>query len=220
MAMRRRARGWDARLGWAYGLTADDAAVRSAALGRLVEAQRNVADAAAHWNDAWRRGWQPGRVMASRRYSRAVRRSLPAALAETPVGQGVVTWPGLPYALLYLEWEARHPQEWTRHAKCWGTKQRLIRGLAVVGHDGAVVRRLVDLIEIVVRRPYRCKDREYVRVARAIDSDDLRNRLATAAGSDSPWARRHAGYVLWLLERPEVPNTRRVWRSWLESGSA
>ncbi|MEU2494222.1 hypothetical protein [Streptomyces sp. NPDC007883] len=132
----------------------------------------------------------------------------------------MVTWPGLPYALLYLEWEARHPQEWTRHAKCWGTKQRLIRGLAVVGHDGAVVRRLVDLIEIVVRRPYRCKDREYVRVARAIDSDDLRNRLATAAGSDSPWARRHAGYVLWLLERPEVPNTRRVWRSWLESGSA
>ncbi|WP_103533507.1 hypothetical protein [Streptomyces sp. SM11] len=34
-----------------------------------------------------------------------------------------------------------------------------------------------------------------------------------------PWARRHAGYVLWLLDRPEVPNTRHVWRTWLAAAS-
>jgi hypothetical protein len=44
-----------------------------------------------------------------------------------------------------------------------------------------------DLVEIVIRWAYRCKDREYVRVARAVDSADLRGRLDQAADSDSPW---------------------------------
>ncbi|MFF0964496.1 hypothetical protein ACWDQO_03110 [Streptomyces sp. NPDC003703] len=33
-------------------------------------------------------------------------------------GRGEIsTWPGLPLSLLFLEWEARYPQEWTEHAK-------------------------------------------------------------------------------------------------------
>ncbi|MFI8456964.1 hypothetical protein [Kitasatospora sp. NPDC085464] len=75
--------------------------------------------------------------------------------------------------------------------------------------------KLIDLVEIVVHRAYRCKDREYVRVARAVDSADLRDRLDRAVDSDSPWARCQAGYVHWLLDRPDVPNTRHVWRSWV-----
>ncbi|GAA2159070.1 hypothetical protein GCM10010403_51720 [Glycomyces rutgersensis] len=64
---------------------------------------------------------------------------------------------------------------------------------------------------------YRCKDREYVRVARAIDGPDLRMRLEAAADADDSWARFHAGYVLWLLDRPDLPNTRRIWEFWCAS---
>ncbi|MFJ5831606.1 hypothetical protein [Streptomyces sp. NPDC093089] len=56
-----------------------------------------------------------------------------------------------------------------------------------------------------------------MRVARAVGGDDLRARLTTAAGSGEPWARRHAGYVLWLLDRPDAPDTVHVWQTWLAS---
>ncbi|TVZ95057.1 hypothetical protein [Streptomyces sp. BK340] len=75
--------------------------------------------------------------------------------------------------------------------------------------------RLVDLVGLVVRRTYRCKDREYVRVARAVDGDELRDRLHRAKCSDNPAAQLHASYVLWLLDRPAIANTRHVWRTWL-----
>ncbi|MFI5686756.1 hypothetical protein [Streptomyces sp. NPDC051636] len=125
------------------------------------------------------------------------------------------TFPGLPFALLFLEWEARYPQEWTAHAKAWGTKQSLIRDVATIGHDPRVRAKLVDLVDVIVQRPYRCKDREYVRVARAVDGAELRDTLARAQRSERPWAQRHAGYVLRLLDHPEVPNTRHEWNTWL-----
>jgi hypothetical protein len=149
---------------------------------------------------------------------------LPDALWDgRPDGGDLRAWPGLPYALLFLEWEARYPEEWTRHAKAWGTKEGLIRDLAAVGPAGLepmIRAKLIELVEVVVRRAYRCKDREYVRVARAVDGDELRNRLGRAHRSENPWARLHAGYVLWLLDRPEVPNTRHVWRTWLATAAA
>ncbi|MEX3101713.1 hypothetical protein [Streptomyces sp. ST1015] len=120
----------------------------------------------------------------------------------------LATWPGLPHVLLFLEWEAtKYPLEWTQHAKAWGTKQGLIREVARARQKEAIKAKLTDLVEIVVHRAYRCKDREYVRVARAVDSADLRARLDRAANSDSPWARRHARSVLWLLNHPDLPNT-------------
>lgn len=210
---------WDERLGWAYGLIADDPAVRAAALVRLAEAERNTRDALDRYSRTWRRRYSPRRKAARRNYEEIRTYALPDALWDRPTDPDIVTWPGLSYALLFLEWEARYPQEWTRHAKAWGTKQDLIRVLAVAHHEEAVRTKLADLIEIVVQRPYRCKDREYVRAARAVDSDDLRTRLRTAARSDNPWAQRHAGYVLWLLDHPEVPNTRHVWRTWLAAAS-
>lgn len=206
---------WRERLGWAYGLIASDPAERAAALVRLADAGRSTQEAWDRLSDTCRRWYSLRRNAANRNYQEARRRSLPGVLWDRPVGSDIVAWPGLPYVLLFLEWEAKHPQEWTRHAKAWGAKQGLIRDVAVAHHDETVRAKLADLIMIVVQRPYRCKDREYVRVARAVDSDDLRGRLETAACSDSPWARRHAGYVLWLLNHPEVPNTRHVWQTWL-----
>ncbi|MER7582262.1 hypothetical protein [Kitasatospora sp. NPDC097691] len=218
------ARAWDERLGWAFGLIADDPAARAAALVRLAEAQRNVAEALGRSNEMW---WltrplgadeqyrEPAFLQARRRYQQAQRHSLPDGVWGRPVGGDLATWPGLPYALLFLEWEARYPREWTEYAKAWGTKQSLIRDVARTHQDEAVKAKLTDLVEIVVHRAYRCKDREYVRVARAVDSADLRGRLDRAADSDSPWARCQAGYVLWLLDHPDLPNTRHVWRAWV-----
>ncbi|MFJ2088779.1 hypothetical protein ACIOEW_05870 [Streptomyces sp. NPDC087901] len=217
------AQAWDARLGWAFGLIADDPVERAAALVRLGDAQRHVRDALGRFNELWhvtlplggQEQWRDQAFLQSHEaYIEAGKYSLPDALWNRPPGD-IRAWQGLPYALLFLEWEARYPHEWTRHAKKWGTKQSLIRDVAAAGHGPEVRTKLTDLVETVVRRAYRCKDREYVRVARAVDSEDLRCRLETAARSDTPWARRHAGYVLWLLDRPEVPNTIHVWQSWI-----
>ncbi|WP_238697122.1 hypothetical protein [Streptomyces sp. E2N166] len=206
---------WHERLGWAFGLVASDPEERAAALARLADAERNTQEALERLNKAWRRRYSLGWQVPHRNYLKALRYSLPGALWDRPAGPDIGTWPGLPYALCFLEWEARFPQDWTRHAKSWGTKERLIRDVSAAHHTETVRSKLVDLLETVVKRPYRCKDREYVRVARAVDGEDLRRRLDRAARSDNPWAQRHAGYVLWLLDRPEVPNTRHVWRTWL-----
>ncbi|CAL9605997.1 hypothetical protein [Streptomyces sp. enrichment culture] len=222
-------RGWHERLGWAFGLTSDDPAVRDAALARLVAARRHVADALCRVNEMWRLTRPLGAeeqyretafAEARRRHRRAQGASLPEALWDCPPSGDLAAWPGLPYALLFLEWEATYPAEWTRCAKAWGTKQGLVRDLARADHEETVRAKLTDLVEMVVLRPYRCKDREYVRVARAVDGADLRGRLARAAGADSPWARCQAGYVLWLLDRPDLPNTPRVWRAWVAGGPA
>ncbi|MFE2014385.1 hypothetical protein [Streptomyces sp. NPDC059491] len=219
------AREWDARLGWAGGLIAEDPAERTAALDRHLEARRKVGAALRRFNELRRPGeWLGGPVptdvtpsrAAYEEYREAMRRVLPDALWNRPGGD-VRTWAGLPYALLFLEWEAGFPEEWTLHAKKWGTKERLLRDVAVPGHAEPARARLTDLVETVVRRPYRCKDRAYVRVARAVDSAELRARLECAARSDTPWARRHARYVLWLLDRPDVPNTVHVWQTRLEA---
>lgn len=217
------ARAWEARLGWAHGLIADDPAERAVALACAAAARRRTEDALDRWHEAERSRLSRGplaryRRSASLRKYLAVREcALPDGLWDRPRATDLRIWPGLRYALLYLEWEARHPQDWTRYARSWGTKQRLIRDLAAARRDGAVSAKLTDLVEVVVRRPYRCKDREYAGLARTLDSDDLRDRLGRAAGSAEPWARRQAGYVLWLLDHPELPNTPHVWRTWLSA---
>jgi hypothetical protein len=47
------ARAWDERLGWAFGLIAENPATRGAALAHLTEAQRKVADALGRSNEMW-----------------------------------------------------------------------------------------------------------------------------------------------------------------------
>ncbi|WP_176740067.1 hypothetical protein [Streptomyces sp. Ncost-T10-10d] len=215
---------WRARLGWAFGLIAEDPAERAAALAHLDAARRNTWAALDRFNELWHltrplgpqeQYQEPAFRRAHEVYADVRSHSLPEGLW----GRGADRGPGLPYALLFLEWEARFPREWTEHAKAWSTKQSLIRRMAVVDHDQPTRAKLIGLVEVVVQRAHRCKDREYVRVARAVDGEDLRHRLGTAAASDNPWARLHAGYVLWLLDRPEVPNTHHVWRTWVSEAS-
>ncbi|MEU0337262.1 hypothetical protein [Streptomyces sp. NPDC006193] len=206
---------WSEDLAWAYGLVSPDPAERAAALDRHARARTEAEEAWARLHE----GRLPRLLSRARMraYRRACGRCFPGALwSGSGYAHGEISaWPRLPLALLFLEWEARHPQEWTEHAKAWGAKQTLIRDLAATGHDRHLRAQLVDLVDLVVQRAYRCKDREYVRVARAVDGDELRDRLHTAQRSDNPAARRHARYVLWLLDRPGTPNTRHVWRTWL-----
>ncbi|GHA41558.1 hypothetical protein GCM10010372_47190 [Streptomyces tauricus] len=220
------AQAWDERLSWAYGLISKDPAERAVALDHLASAREATAEAVAHFNSTLMALQEQGvedpydvpalRVAWEERL-RIGSRSLPDGVWHRLDYEDIVEWPGLPYALLFLEWEARFPDEWTLAAKEWGTKEGLIRDLAVdsVGRNAVARAKLIDLVEIVVRRAYRCKDREYVRIARVVDGPPLRVRLEAARRSENPWARLHAGYVLWLLDRPEVPNSRRVWRTWL-----
>ncbi|MFG2129891.1 hypothetical protein ACGFNV_19095 [Streptomyces sp. NPDC048751] len=212
--------GWTERLAWAYGLIATDPGERAAALVRLASAKREVESAFLRSNKAWLptprlRFKARDRRAAQKAYAEAASHCLPEALWGRPASGELSTWAGLPFALLFLEWEARYPQEWTQHAKAWGTKQSLIRELATADHEDHVRTKLVDLVDLAVQRVYRCKDREYVRVARGVDGVELRGRLHKAQRSGSPWAQIHAGYVLWLLDNPEVPNTRHVWKTWL-----
>ncbi|GAA2263077.1 hypothetical protein GCM10009853_015270 [Glycomyces scopariae] len=216
---------WARRIGYTRGLTSADPGERAIALAGLAAARAGVDAALARFNEGWFRARDLGRLPQwydepeTRRlitvHSEARRRAFPDALWGRPRGP-LTDWPGLPYALGYLEWEARFPREWTLHAKKWGTKQDLIRDLAGDDHRGPVRARLVRLVIAAVSRAYRCKDREYVRVARAVDGDDLRSGLAMAVDSENPWARVHAGYVLWLLDDPDLPNSRRTWQTWCE----
>ncbi|MFF9677667.1 hypothetical protein ACF1GS_39315 [Streptomyces eurythermus] len=206
---------WLEGLAWAYGLVSPDPAEHAAALDRHAGVRMEVEAAHARLHEGPLPRLRFGARM--RAYHRACGRCFPGALwsGSTYAYGEISTWPRLPLALLFLEWEARHPQEWTEHAKAWGTKQALIRDLAATDHDQHLRAKLVDLVDLAVQRTYRCKDREYVRVARAVDGDELRDRLHRAQRSENPAAQRHAGYVLWLLDRPEIPNTRHVWCTWL-----
>lgn len=211
-------RAWIERSSWAYGLVSPDPVVRSAALDRQARGRREVEAAF----DRMYQGPFLTRMLLfpvrNRARNRAIDRCMPGVLWS---GSGyayargsISSWPRLPLALLFLEWEARYPREWTEHAKSWGVKQALIRDLAATDHDQQLRTKLVELVDLAVRRAHRCKDREYVRVARAVDGAELRERLHDARRSEDPTARLHASYVLWLLDRPEIPNTRHVWRTW------
>ncbi|MFD9328239.1 hypothetical protein [Streptomyces sp. NPDC060065] len=116
-------------------------------------------------------------------------------------------------------WLRRKARDWAAADKAYyeaaGRSLPEALELAAADHDHQVRAKLIDLVDLVVQRSYRCKDREYVRVARAVDGDELRDRLRRAHRSENPTARLHAGYVLRLLDRPEIPNTRHVWRTWL-----
>ncbi|WP_194236438.1 hypothetical protein [Streptomyces acidicola] len=153
--------GWTERLAWAYGLIAPAPAERAAALDRLASVQEEVESARLRLHKAWHptpwlRCRARGRVAAQKAYDEAASRCLPEALWIRPpralwsrqASGEINTWAGLPFALLFLEWEARYPQEWTQHAKEWGTKQSLIRMLATaVTSAGVVYRRpLGDLV--------------------------------------------------------------------------
>ncbi|RJQ81798.1 hypothetical protein D5S17_04295 [Pseudonocardiaceae bacterium YIM PH 21723] len=116
------------------------------------------------------------------------------------------------YSLRYLEWEAHYPDEWCRH---WGTKASLLGSLAHRDLSGPHRARLADLVLLAVGREHRCEDGRYTRLARVIADDDLRDRIAMQEASTDPLIALRAGFLMYLLDNPEVPATPRTWRTWL-----
>ncbi|MER5277962.1 hypothetical protein ABT025_19705 [Streptomyces sp. NPDC002809] len=104
----------------------------------------------------------------------------------------------------------------TRRAKKWGTKQSLVRDVAAADHGRTVKTKLTDLVETVVQRP------TAARTASTCASLEPWTVRICAAGRKPPLGptpHGHAGYVLWLLDRPEVPNTIHVRQSWIAAGA-
>ncbi|MFF8599172.1 hypothetical protein ACF065_14890 [Streptomyces sp. NPDC015232] len=138
---------WHARLGWAFDLVAEDPAARAAALAHLDAARRNARVARVRSNELWQltlplgpeeRYREPAFERAREVYADMCGRSLPEALWLGERDRG----PDLPYALLFLEWEARFPREWTEHAKAWGSRKRRkkARPLGATPHGEGVPR--------------------------------------------------------------------------------
>lgn len=215
---------WSERLGWAFDLIDEDPDIRARAHERLKAVGERRSEALAAFNHTWmvagRWNWTPTVAAASDRYIAACRHVLPDALWENAFADELPAWPGLPYALLYLEWEIRFPDEWMAHGKGWGTKQGKLRklGQAAARLPMFAIHKLIDLLGLVVQREHRIWDDEYARLARALPADLVRARLDPLAESADFTTRSRAGYLLWLLDNPQLPHPKpSQWRTWLAS---
>jgi hypothetical protein len=211
---------WHDRLGWAFDLIAHDASERHRAHARLVETRRLCDEALDHYNQVFYEPDHPERRHRLATWLQARRDTLPDALWESIDPMSLAAWAGLPYALLYLRWEALFPDEWFAYAKGWGTKRGLLSLFTRASNDvpDTVVDQLIDLVVLAARREHRCKDVGYARLARALDRPQLRARLAAIADQPIEPARLRAGYLLWLLDLPDAPQPKKSqWLSWLSS---
>ncbi|MQY15870.1 hypothetical protein SRB5_60620 [Streptomyces sp. RB5] len=208
---------WEERLGWTRGLLSPDPAARATALRRHRAAQEAVGAAITAYNRHWIQPRTPAWQAALDGWRAADAVAFPNGLWRSMYDRrrGFTDPEAVPYALTFLEWEARDPAVWTTHAKKWGTKSLLIRALSRHCPGTAHRARLTTLVELALTRPYRCKDRRYTAAARTVDSPALRATLTRLAESDNPWARLTAPYVLSRLEDPTLPDTLPAWRRYL-----
>lgn len=123
-----------------------------------------------------------------------------------------------PFAVLFLQWERRYPNEWTE-ANTWTTsrwtmKELLLRRLAEAGVPIGV-RTDVELVGAAVAGPYRCKDWWYAQLARLVDGPRLRESIADPLGSVDPLPRLRARFLLHVLDHPGIAIRRHTWHRWL-----
>lgn len=214
---------WHDRLGWAFDLIANDVSDRHRAHRRLLRTQEQVHEALRRCNQIWKQPEHPEYQERHDAWHETQQNTLPHALWSYDSPRTLATWDGLPYALLYLRWEALFPDEWYMIGKSWGTKSSLLQ-LFISGRrdlPANVVDDLIDLVILAVRREYRCEDVGYARLARALDTSKLRTLLTTIADQPVEPAQLHARYVLWLLNHPDAPRPKRSqWLSWLSGQGA
>jgi len=210
--------GWRERLGWSCDLIADSSLVRQRAHVRLAEVRRRCHEALRSYNEVWNQPTHPEYRSRLDCWVQSERYLLPHALWNRPASVPLGTWAGLPYALLYLTWEARYPDEWFAHAKRWGTKKLLLNDLSrSIGSLPPDARdQVMGLIVMAVRRDHRCEDVGYATLARTLDGPELRVRLKAMAAEQDETHRSRALYLLWLLDHPEASRPKKSqWLSWL-----
>ncbi|MFI6712966.1 hypothetical protein ACIBF7_41505 [Nonomuraea sp. NPDC050478] len=214
---------WDRCLGWTFELISEDPVRRERARGRLRVTQDRRSKALYAFNEVWRDEGLSAADQAGGRYVAERRRTLPDALWEFIPAESYADWGGLKYVLLYLEWEARYPDEWMASAKSWGTKHGQLHDLAraVPYLATELIDQLVDLICLAVRREHRCEDEGYAVLARAVGGLRLRRLLLEIADDPDEGFRLRARYLLWLLDHPEAPKPKvSQWKAWLRSREA
>jgi hypothetical protein len=149
-------------LDWAFDLVSPDPVRRASARNRHAETEAAHSAAAARINELWRRTGtldpaEPNlaadmeqRISASQD---AYQYLLSGAISEFVHFRRVAA---LPYALLFLEWEARFPNEWPRW---WGTKKNTLRIFSQLAQFPPGVRaRLAELVVQAVCRQHRCEE--------------------------------------------------------------
>lgn len=209
-------------LDWAFDLVSGDPQVREAALRRNAalqekhaDAQRRVAELSIRTGTPWPR--EPHLAADMDQRISAVGDAGQYLLLLT-VAEWVKTGEDrlLPYALLYLEWEAGFPKEWV---KDWRLKAKVLRGFArLPEHPPWLVERLRALVVSAVLTTRGCENRWFVPLARAVADPGLRAKLrAIEATEDSPEARLKAQYVGHMLDHPRLPATVSTWRDWLKT---
>jgi hypothetical protein len=208
---------WDDRLGWAFGLISESADDRAQAHQRLTETREHWVAALRAYNEVLYPRDDALLQVRQDEFSRTHDFTFPQAMwrwRSMPYPQ----WRGLPYAILYLEWETRYPDEWRNFNDSWGTKTSILRDLAHCADElpAATRRQLADTVVRVARRDYHCEDVGYARLARRLDSPTLRQELTALSQEPATTGRRHALYLLWLLDHPELPHPQtKQWHHWL-----
>jgi hypothetical protein len=112
---------WDQRLEWALDLIADSPKQRQQAQRTLAQTRQRWLEALHRYNEVWNTPDHPEYQERLDVFNRAHDFTYPQALwrgRTEPIAQ----WAGLPYAVLYLRWEAMYPHEWMAFKAGWGTK--------------------------------------------------------------------------------------------------
>jgi hypothetical protein len=113
------------------------------------------------------------------------------------------------YGVLFLQWEARYPDEWREASRWtwshWGTKEGLLRWFASAGVPDIVKKDVAELVLDAVQRPYRCKDWWYAALVRHVADPAFRQRLSHLAGA-------RARFLEHVAANPDLPLTRNSFR--------
>ena len=188
-----------------YGLVSPDDVVRGYALARHRDLIAQAGEALHRGNWHWSRTGY-GDMLAAAQAAYAEMRALQGA---TIFGMTAVP----EFAVLYLRWEVDFPHEWgaaeVNMWSPWSRKEGLLRKFGRDGVPDEIKVPIADLLDAVLRRPYRCKDWMYAQVARHVDYIGRlealqRQRLLRAE------------FIRYVIDNPRVHITRKTWARWLD----
>lgn len=218
---------------WLFDLVASDPGTRHQALARHQAALAAASDALDEWNGLWSAHYRSrssqARLQAAMDEAHARLRRHQGQTIDAPLGafrdspdddlDRRARW--APYAVLYLQWETDHPDEWGARESSmwsrWGTKEVLLHRFRRAGVPEGVEPQLAALTLAALRRPYRCKDWMYAGLVRHFSDPLFFHEVATLTYADDPLVRLRAQFVLQVAEHPERNVTRVSWRRWLDA---
>jgi hypothetical protein len=113
------------------------------------------------------------------------------------------------YAVLFLQWEARYPDEWREASRWtwshWGRKEGVLRWFASTGVPEFLKEDVADLVLSAIQRPYRCKDWRYAALVRHVADPVFVERLSRLTDT-------RARFLLHVAANPDQRLTKNSWR--------